>query len=79
MLVGMVQKWGKSTRKYGEQSPYAFLGKFGGQEIESSSKMTRFAPKSKNELLFTLWLETKMFVNNNPSTLVNFINWLGSH
>ena len=27
--------------------------------------------------LFLLWLETKLFIENGPSTLVGFIDWAG--
>ena len=30
----------------------------------------------KNSFVYFLWLETKLFIKNGPSTLVDFIDWM---
>ena len=35
--------------------------------------------KLKSFFVCFLWFETKLFIKDGPSTLVGFIDWLGSH
>ena len=32
----------------------------------------------KNSFVYFLWLETKLFIKYGPSTLVDFIDWVGT-
>lgn len=36
-------------------------------------------PRLKAFFVYLLWLETKMFIQDGPSTLFDFIDWVGSH
>ena len=33
----------------------------------------------KSSFIFFLWSKTKLFIKDGPSTLVGFIDWVGSH
>ena len=64
----------KRERKFGEQTPYVFFGWFGRQGTKLCLKMMCCPSKNlKSFFVYFLWLETKLFIKDGPSTLVGFI------
>ena len=60
----------------GKQAPYAFSGRFGKLGTALVLGMM-FCQKLKFSFVNLLWLETNLFIEDGPQTLVQFFDWVG--
>ena len=73
----MVLSWAKSAKRLGRRPPYVSFGQFERKGTKLLLKMRNFQIKGWKTLLFViLWWWTKVFIDDGPLSLINFIDWL---
>ena len=55
-----------------------FLDDLEGKEQSCFEEEELSIQKLKNSFVYFLWSETKLFIKDGPSTLVDFIDWVGT-
>ena len=62
-----------------ESKPFIFfLDDLEGKEQSCFEEEELSIQRFKNSSVYFLWSETKLFIKEEPSTLVDFMNWVGT-
>ena len=71
--------WEKRERKFGEQTLYVFFWTvWKAKNKIAFEDDVLFIQRLKSSFIYLFWSETKLFIKDGPSSLVGFIDWVGS-
>ena len=72
--------WEKRGKEFEEQALCVFFWMiWKAREKVDFEEEELSIQRLKNSFVYFLWLETKLFIKDGPSTLVDFIDWVGTY
>ena len=70
---------GKKCKKVWRMGPfYIFWTVWKARNIHTFEDDVLSIQRLKGSFVYLLWSETNLFIKDDPSTLINFIDWVGS-